>query len=93
MFTDIVLETRYTRSLNYQNLGVLYGEDATGSLTLMFGLAIIRKPVRLAFLYVLEKLFKFLGKYPKVIITDYDHALAEAVKRLRDRCKVDGALR
>jgi len=72
MFTDIVLETRYTRTLNYEHIGALYGEDNTGSLTLLFGLVIIRKPIRLAYLYILERLFAFLGQYPKVIITDFD---------------------
>lgn len=54
---------------------------------------ILKKSVRLAYLYVLEKLFSFLGKYPKVIITDYDQALAEAIKRLKERIKVEGAFR
>lgn len=53
IFPDLVLETRYTKTLHYQHLGVLYGEDATGSLNLMFGITIMRKPVRLAYLYVL----------------------------------------
>ena len=30
MFPDIVLETLYTKKLNYQHIGVLYGEDANG---------------------------------------------------------------
>lgn len=93
MFADLVLETRYTKHLKYHHFGVLYGEDATGQLTLLFGLAIIKKPARLAYLYALEKMFNFLGSYPKVIVTDFDPALAEAVKRLRVRCKVEGALR
>jgi hypothetical protein len=93
MFPDLVLETRYTRHLNYQNIGILYGEDASGGLTLLFGVTVIRKSIRLAYLYVLEKLFGFLGQYPKTIITDYDEALAQAVQRLRVRCKVGGALR
>jgi hypothetical protein len=92
MFPDLVLETRYSKRLHYQNMGVLYGEDSTGSLTLLFGLVFMRRPVRLAFLYVMEKLFSFLGRYPTVIVTDYDPALAQAIKRLHKRCGVDGAL-
>lgn len=53
----------------------------------------MRKPIRLTYLYVLEKLFNFLGQYPKIIITDYDEALVQAVKRLHVRCKIDDALK
>lgn len=52
---------------------------------MLFGVVFLRKNIRLAYLYVLEKLFNFLGKYPKVLITDYDQHLAQAVRRLQKK--------
>lgn len=71
IFPELVLETRYTKKLKYHHVGVLYGEDATGSVNLLFGVIFMRKSIRLAYLYIMEKIFNFLGKYPKVLITDY----------------------
>jgi hypothetical protein len=93
VFPDLVLETRYVRKLKYQHLGVLYGEDTSNSPRLLFGLVIFRRPVRYAYLYILETLFNFLKRYPKVLVTDYDPALAQSIRRLQNRYASSGALK
>lgn len=85
IFPDLVLQTRYAKKLKYHHMCLLYGEDSTCQLNLLFGIVIIRRPAKLAYLYVMEKLFTFLGKYPKVLISDYDPNLAQAVRRLQRR--------
>jgi hypothetical protein len=45
----------------------------------------MRKSIRLAYLYIMEKLFNFLGRYPNVLITDYDQHLAQAIRRLQKK--------
>lgn len=85
IFPELVLESKNARKTRYHNVGVLYGEDSNGSVNLLFGIIFMRKSIRLAYLYVLEKLFNFLGKYPKVFITDYDQHLTQAVRRLQKK--------
>lgn len=85
IFPDLVLETRYTKKLKYHHVGILYGEDSSSSVNLIFGIVFIRKTLRLAYLYIMEKLLSFLEKVPKVLITDFDPHLAQAIRRLQRR--------
>ena len=85
IFPELVLETRFTKRMKYHHVAVLYGEDANGSVNLLFGIIFMRKSIRLAYLYIMEKLFNFLGRYPKVLITDYDPHLSQAIRRLQKR--------
>ena len=90
IFPDTILETRYSQKLRYHHIAVLYGEDPSGEVTLLFGIVIFRRSNRLAYLYTLEKLFSFLGGQPKVLVTDYEPALSEAVQRFQKRSDSKG---
>lgn len=85
IFPELAMDAKTKKNPQYHHIGILYGEDAAGGLNNLFGIVFMRRSIRLAYLYIMEKLFNFLGRYPKVLITDYDPNLAQAVRKLQKR--------